>query len=797
MTLQQLYYTSCIEGLSGFSGYQFNAATPGVAPETMSRVERFSVYEAPPSMPGRPTRDDIDHSPIALRYDPAPPAIVAQVVYVGADYSNRFGNYFAHTLVTPDPAADLVAPRPIELWRSPVWTNQESPTRELAALSAPLPAGTIDRSGVAAFLAVRGRSASLPVLLTCAERSIVAGDRPVVVVDTDADHNAHWVAALSYLLPPAVGDRMSFTTYHHRPGYCDQHVICTVPGADLEAGAEEIYFLFDVEGGRLPTLPAHPCGELLAAVGVVDAAALWARGAELVPLAPTTLDEAYPVALVACAAIGRLPSADVADAVDALVGLASHMERGAVVEVAGRMLDDGLHDLPLVERLAELAGTVDSVDLTVRCERLSVDLAMAASDAGLLEPSAVRRLTTGPAIERGRREVEGRLPLADLDRGVRLLGWARAAGVAIGGRVLAAYGHDVMAPGILAGADAGGLIALLAASSGLRHGVATAIDRVATVDRDAAAAVLDGPVARVWSDEELHTFPTVWRLARLRTARLEPARRVEVFDDLLGDAERRGGASPHAVGALLDELWPEGRWDVVDAGRLLALLTADQVCSGDLPAWFGASLVAHGAADDDAVRFASSLCAHRVGGVLPPEAAHLARWIDGTAALARRALAEGDEALDEADLAELDAAMRAAPAPPLGSFADAAAVVVWRAPSDRLATILATWPPSVVDRYMVLAAQRLAHPDAHAAAAAFAAAVVLEPTAPGASSGLFEVLRSTLPRWRRGDLEEVAKVLGATSPRYADLFLEWCEEHHAGSLVRRLFGRRRTSRPRA
>ena len=37
MAFQQLYYTSCEHGLSGYAGYQFNAITPGYRPLSCAR----------------------------------------------------------------------------------------------------------------------------------------------------------------------------------------------------------------------------------------------------------------------------------------------------------------------------------------------------------------------------------------------------------------------------------------------------------------------------------------------------------------------------------------------------------------------------------------------------------------------------------------------------------------------------------------------------------------------------------------------------------------------------------------
>src|SRR4051794_20210296 len=103
MAFSQLYYTSCLIGLSGAAGFQFNAATRGTAPDVMRTVEELTAYQPPRSVSTDGSLEALRGAPVNLCYAPGPVTVVAQVEYVGTDYSNRLGNYFAHALVTGDP----------------------------------------------------------------------------------------------------------------------------------------------------------------------------------------------------------------------------------------------------------------------------------------------------------------------------------------------------------------------------------------------------------------------------------------------------------------------------------------------------------------------------------------------------------------------------------------------------------------------------------------------------------------------------------------------------------------------
>src|SRR5437764_8470891 len=102
MTFSQLHYTSCESGLSGYSGFQFCAATAGIPREVMREVERHTIYELPSDIRENDSESP-DMFPVNLLYthgEGSGVTLIARVQFTGLDFSNRSGNYFAHSLVT-------------------------------------------------------------------------------------------------------------------------------------------------------------------------------------------------------------------------------------------------------------------------------------------------------------------------------------------------------------------------------------------------------------------------------------------------------------------------------------------------------------------------------------------------------------------------------------------------------------------------------------------------------------------------------------------------------------------------
>ncbi|MBO1419067.1 GTPase-associated protein 1-related protein [Streptomyces sp. FH025] len=277
MAFQQLYYTSCEHGLSGFSGYQFNAVSPDASAETMRLVESLTAYEPPRSLLNSQTPQELARCPVNLLHVPGHPCVSAQVRYVGRDPSQRFGNYFAHALSTQDFGQDGAGVLGIELWGSPVWRSTPAPSTTLPELPA-VEAGPLRRDAVGRFLRDHPHRDLIGPLLT-ATLDALAHQRTVLLVEQDSERVARWIAAACYLLPPPLARRLSFATYLHRPDRGRTHLVGTVPEIRIDLGPEQqdAFHVLDLVEGRAPELPANPLAQLLARIGPAASDRFWER----------------------------------------------------------------------------------------------------------------------------------------------------------------------------------------------------------------------------------------------------------------------------------------------------------------------------------------------------------------------------------------------------------------------------------------------------------------------------------------------------------------------------------------
>ncbi|MET9398965.1 GTPase-associated protein 1-related protein [Kitasatospora sp. NPDC002965] len=430
MPFQQLYYTSCEQGLSGFAGYQFNAVSADVSAGTMREVEALTAYEPPASLLYAQAPEELARCPVNLVFVPGATALAARVQYVGRDSSQRFGNYFAHALTSPDFARDAGGLLGIELWGSPVWSSRPADRTRLPALDARPGAGPLTPRSVGRFLASHPHAALLPALLEAA-RAALAEDRSVLVVDTGTDRIAHWFAAVCFLLPPPLARRLSFATYLHRPGRGRLHLIGSLPENRIDLGPDDqdVYYLFDFVRGLVPALPVHPLTGLLARVGPSSARAFWSWADDYLSGRERTAEDWHgPAAAAATAGGTPLTPADLVALIAWLTGPEPPPAPALTAAVRdvhrqyrldreqlralGRAAARG-DDRELAEQLLDEVHESDML----RCEE---------GDGQALPPvrftDPVRRArVTGRWLDRFRR--------ADAAGALRLLGWASAAGL--------------------------------------------------------------------------------------------------------------------------------------------------------------------------------------------------------------------------------------------------------------------------------------------------------------------------------------------------------------------------------
>jgi len=229
MSMHQLHYTSCEDGLEGIQGFQISALTPGAPKSLVDLAVRASAYEVGPQLVAA-DESDLSTFPVAFGYTHAGrSAALFQTRYTGADFTGRTGNYFAHALLLDDAGRELGRALPIDMWRSSVWVHSRQNGTDLPAVDALTPGGETSPADIRRFLSAPRRLEGLARMVSVVQRVLTDGRGRVVLVVQDDRTAALWLAALCRSFPHALGLAISFVTYTSRPEDAGVLVSCTTP----------------------------------------------------------------------------------------------------------------------------------------------------------------------------------------------------------------------------------------------------------------------------------------------------------------------------------------------------------------------------------------------------------------------------------------------------------------------------------------------------------------------------------------------------------------------------------------
>ncbi|CAL9419843.1 hypothetical protein SUDANB121_01847 [Nocardiopsis dassonvillei] len=820
MGFAQLYYTSCEHGLSGYAGYQFNAATPGVDQRVLREVERFTVYEPPG---GR-----VEEHPVNLCYSPdlGGYPVVSRIVSCGPDPSGRPGNYFAHSLVGAG------GPLAAELWDAEFWTSAPVADPDLPVLE--VPGGPLGRDRTGAW--VRRHPPELVVRLLAAVDAAVGGDRPVVLV-ADSATVAHWVAALAHLLPPDRARGMAFATYSADPQETFAHVLGVPPGGDLEP-LRGRFTVVDPVVGAVDALPEPPPAARAAAAravaaGTAGAEGLWRAAERYAGGREASLAEWFPVLAAADLLTGTAgtgpagggPAVELRAVRTWLPAAVEWLPAADAAALAGRVVDEGPADDRVLSDLQRVAHRTGSPGLIGRMDRLLVHRCLDGIVAGAAAPVALP-MRSEPVREAARERIADLLSVpfpepgdrasgaqgwTPPERAVELLRWARACGLVPSALALERYGRGVVGPLLAAAPPQEALdpavAALLAGHPEVRRGAAV---RLSGLPRARLGVLASGPVGALFTGDR-DGGALLCELRRLGLDRREdPARLLAgvVGIRAAGRAAGAPGAAVHDVDAsLLTEVWGHGHGPRA-ALRTLRALGPEVLTAPDVAEWLCAPLVAAPPVGAEPAwhALAEEVAGHPLCGVVPEEAVQvlgdrealgtaLAAWSpaldsgtvpgpvqgDGHRPGTGPALRPGDPA---AGLWSLLA--RAHPAAADVFLRAVAALLLDRWTPRTAARVLRECPAQVFVAYRETAAHRLCDdpPDTGTAARVYLAAVRPELGAERAATVEREVLLPALACWGRRDTARVRRLL----PREeAPGFGTWVRRHRSR---RRLFGAR-------
>jgi hypothetical protein len=788
MGIAQAYYTSCETGLSGFAGFQFNAITPGLAPDVLRRVESLTPYRAPRWLSARPTEAEIVACPVNLVYTSAPTTILARVVFVGTDFSQRSGNYFAHALVSESGVNAFDEILPIELWESTIWVSEPATSTELRylpGLPKPSPAGPLSRSNVARLFDGGSRRDRLAALLTAAENAVLRGGRPIVIVHPDTVEAAQWIAAISFLLSPPVARKLSFSTYHHNPGYIDVHVIATLPDSDFEVndGSFRSFVVLDEVAGRISDIAPEAAACLLARSGPGRAGALWERAPRLARIAGDALADWHP-ALVMAAVLDQ-PEVTSGD-LDVLAGwlrehadLVAPGERGAVVR--GVLASPAFRTRHL-SALAALSRLDDDRRLTVLVEQAVVDEELRrVADPGEADIGTGVRVETDEGRAFAARRCAERLASASASAAISLLGWSTDHGLVLPEAALRACGEHILGPHLAEQPDEDTLGVLAGAASliegALAHLVAVVGRQPEAVER-ALAAGLD----EVASKARVRMPDALAEAALTASVRAHPESRVAALGRYLSSAS---AGAPALSERLLTSIWPEGRWSSAEALAVIDTLAPERVVTEPVRGWI-VRVVMEPPGHDGYLPSYRQVCqaleAHGLAGKLPEEARSR---MDSFAAMSREIeRAEAAKGRGRAAIIRHLASTYLVQPPPLRDLLCEALISQPEkmVGSQYLRFAIETYPRPLVSAFLGAARGRLAAPsdnsDTDSAARLFrclaalcrAEDVLIAPS-------LDTIFREGLGGWSRTDLNRLHERLRDTDRQAADDFVRWRRQH--------------------
>lgn len=233
MKLLQLYYTSCKQGRSSGSGFQVYAASEGLTEEEIIELERLCMYVAPSHLPSQPTPEEIKQDfPISFssfqlksgRYG------ICQSVYVGKDYSERFGNYFSHALILEEGAWPF--PPSLMYGSKHIRTGLSEAELEIDHKPEPLPTIYLDNpngispASVRDFLKEQNRYTYLQNMLDgLMERE---GSPGAFILAAEQADIPYWIAAIQLSFPVQIANNLSFSTYIFDPDREDYAISVTM-----------------------------------------------------------------------------------------------------------------------------------------------------------------------------------------------------------------------------------------------------------------------------------------------------------------------------------------------------------------------------------------------------------------------------------------------------------------------------------------------------------------------------------------------------------------------------------------
>jgi hypothetical protein len=263
----QLHYTSCRAGVRSGKGFQTRALSTGLRPDEQREIEAQGGYSPPRDAASEPPWDEIERDfPVLFRFYRLSSGryAITRSQYSGQDYSERWGNFFAHTLVFDEwPPAVW----PIDYYEWPGWKRRLEPAEDTETPPEPLPrialggaepSASFTLDELQAFLQeAPGRVETLAAMIRAVFVGRTSG-RALVVRDSPLN-DAFWIACTQKAFPLRHALTLTQSTYQFDSRDCAA-LNATTSATDFTFGETERKFqfcMFDFIAGTHSEIPGE------------------------------------------------------------------------------------------------------------------------------------------------------------------------------------------------------------------------------------------------------------------------------------------------------------------------------------------------------------------------------------------------------------------------------------------------------------------------------------------------------------------------------------------------------------
>jgi hypothetical protein len=329
MAFDVMIYTDCLPEASvhGGTGFQFQAESEAVtsADELFVQASMLHTVAVPLVRSGVP----VTEHPQTCRYAQHQGRFyLSRGRYDGGVGDGRQGNQLTVCLVT-SASADILPARPAQMFSSPSWSLEVSPTTTMVPWQTPQQIAPEFEVGALHEMVCADPWATsvLAAFLTMVEQAVAEPRRSLIIVHDNLSEAMRWVSLATLFLDPETAMKTSFAGFVENPAAAATNIVATCPSlltSPLVAGNVPGKNVFDVLNHQATSLTPSATaalhaswfvnGDAFSALDAIEVSRRWARLMD-----PVVASQA---AGLACTPNPTLHTADVAFAAAALEHLA-------------------------------------------------------------------------------------------------------------------------------------------------------------------------------------------------------------------------------------------------------------------------------------------------------------------------------------------------------------------------------------------------------------------------------------------------------------------------------------------